>query len=108
ADLHADPRSIYQAFDTTRFDRISSAQLASSLRTFPSQFGTLRADGVNNLDSSATKHMAVAERLKLQLGGEFFNSQNHPEFNPANLSPASTAFGAINQPGESIALRLVW
>ena len=61
----------------------------------PSQFGTLRADGVNNLDFSAIKNMAVTEKLKLQLRGEFFNSLNHPAFNPANLSPTSTAFGAI-------------
>ena len=79
----------------------------------PSQFGTLRADGVNNLDFSAIKNMAVTEKLKLQLRGEFFNSLNHPEFNPANLSPTSTAFATITSQANlarsiQVALRLVW
>jgi hypothetical protein len=112
-DLHSDPRNIYQAFDVTRFNRNSSQQLANNLRTFPSQFTTLRADGVNNLDLSVIKNVPITEKLRLQLRGEFFNSLNHPEFNPANLSPTSTAFGTITSQANlaratQVALRLVW
>jgi hypothetical protein len=112
-DLHSDPRNIYQAFDATRFNRNSSQQLANNLRTFPSQFTSLRADGVNNLDLSAIKNMALTEKIRLQLRGEFFNSLNHPEFNPANLSPTSSAFATISSQANlarstQVALRLIW
>jgi hypothetical protein len=112
-DLKPDPRNIYQAFDVTRFNRNSAVQLANNLRTFPSQFTTLRADGVNNLDLSAIKNIPIKENLKLQFRAEFFNALNHPEFNPANLTPTSTAFGAITSQANlarsiQLALRLVW
>jgi hypothetical protein len=112
-DLHSDPRNIYQAFDVTRFNRNSSQQLASNLRTFPSQFTTLRSDGVNNLDLSMIKNVALTEKIRLQLRGEFFNSLNHPEFNPANLSPTSSAFATISSQANlarstQVALRLIW
>jgi hypothetical protein len=97
----------------TRFNRNSAVQLANNLRTFPSQFTTLRADGVNNLDLSAIKNIPIKENLRLQFRGEFFNALNHPEFNPANLTPTSTAFGAITSQANlarsiQLALRLVW
>jgi hypothetical protein len=112
-DLNPDARNIYQAFDVTRFNRNSPVQLANNLRTFPSQFTTMRADGVNNLDLSAIKNIPIKESLKLQFRAEFFNTLNHPEFNPANLTPTSTAFGAITSQANlarsiQLALRLVW
>jgi len=111
--LNPDPRNIYQAFDVTRFNRISSQQLASNLRTFPSQFTSLRADGVNNLDLSIIKNLHIKEEMRLQLRGEFFNACNHPEFNPANLTPTNSAFGTITSQANlarstQVALRLVW
>jgi hypothetical protein len=47
------------------------------------------------------------------LRGEFFNSLNHPEFNPANLSPTSSAFATISSQANlarstQVALRLIW
>jgi hypothetical protein len=112
-DLSLDPRNIYRAFDTTRFNRNSAQQLANNLRTFPSQFTTLRADGVDNLDLSVIKNIPLRENIKIQLRGEFFNACNHPEFNPPSLAPTSTAFGTITSQANlaratQIALRLVW
>ena len=112
-DLQLDPRNIYRAFDVTRFNRNSAQQLANNLRTFPSQFATLRADGVNNLDLSVIKNVPLKERLRLQVRGEFFNSLNHAEFNPPNLSPTSTAFGTTTSQANlartvQLALRIVW
>ena len=51
--------------------------------------------------------------MRLQLRGEFFNACNHPEFNPANLTPTNSAFGTITSQANlarstQVALRLVW
>ena len=112
-DLKLDPRSIDRAFDITRFNRVSTEQLASNIRTFPSQFSTLRQDGVNNLDFSAIKNNRIAEKINLQFRCEFFNFLNHPTFNAPSLGPASSAFGTITSQANlarsvQMALRLVW
>ncbi len=112
-DLRLDPHNVESAFDVTRFNRNSAQQLAQNLRMFPSQFSTLRQDGVNNLDFSAIKNTAITERVNLQFRCEFFNFLNHPSFNPPNLSPVSTDFGRISSQANlarstQLALRLVW
>ncbi|MEO8028888.1 MAG: TonB-dependent receptor, partial [Bryobacteraceae bacterium] len=38
-DLQSDPRNIDRAFDTTRFNTVSTQQLANNVRTFSSRFG---------------------------------------------------------------------
>lgn len=95
-DIHNSPRKINgPSFDTTRFNTISSQQLADNVRTFPTQFGNIRADGANNVDLSVIKNTRIAERINFQLRFEAFNAFNHPEFGGANLSPTSSAFGTI-------------
>lgn len=111
--LQLDPRAIDRAFDLTRFNRNSNDQLGSNIRTFPSQFSTLRQDGVNNLDFSVIKNNAITERVNLQLRCELFNSLNHPSFNAPSLAPTSSAFGTITSQANlarsiQMALRLVW
>jgi len=113
-DLHLNPRGVDgTAFDTTRFNTISTQQLSSNVRFFPTRFGNLRQDGANNFDLSVVKNTYVTERVNLQLRLEAFNAMNHPEFDAPSLSPTSSGFGKItNQPNLSRALqiggRLVW
>jgi hypothetical protein len=112
-DLNPDPHNVSAVFDVTRFNRVSAQQLAQNIRTFPSQFSTLRQDGVNNLDFSAIKNTALTERVNLQFRCEFFNFLNHPSFNAPNLSPTSSDFGRITSQANlarstQMALRLVW
>jgi hypothetical protein len=112
-DLHLDPHNVDNTFDVTRFNRNSAQQLAQNLRTFPSQFATLRQDGVNSLDFSVLKNTYITERINLQFRCEFFNFLNHPSFNPPNLSPTATDFGRITSQANlarstQLALRLVW
>ncbi len=111
--LNWNPRNIDRAFDTTQFNRISSQQLSSNIRTFPTRFGNLRQDGSNNLDASLIKNTYISERINFQLRFEAFNALNHPEFDKPDLSPTSSSFGRItNQTNlaRSIQLgaRLVW
>ena len=81
-DLNLDPGRIDGAFDVTRFNRNSQQQLGSNIRTFPSQFSTLRRDGVHNMDFSVIKDNAITERMNLQFRCEFFRFLNSPSFNP--------------------------
>lgn len=113
-DLHLNPRGVDGvAFDTTRFNTVSSQQLGSNVRFFPTRFGNLRQDGANNIDLSVVKNTYITERINLQLRLESFNAFNHPEFDAPNLSPTSSSFGKItNQPNlaraTQIGARLVW
>ena len=101
------------AFDVTRFNRNSTQQLGDNIATFPSRFGSLRADGADNVDLSLIKNTRIAERVNLQLRFESFNAFNRTEFNGPNLSPTSSSFGTINGSPNlprsiQLAGRLVW
>jgi len=112
-DLRYDPRKLEAAFDTTRFNRNSTQQLGSNLRTFPSRFANLRADGAHNFDFSVIKNTSITEKVSIQFRLEFFNAFNHPTFNGPELSPVNTNFGNITSQSNlarttQMALRLVW
>ena len=83
------------SFDTTRFDTKSSDQLGSNLRTLPTAFSNLRADGANNIDLSVLKNIRITERVRFQLRGEAFNAFNRPEFNAPVRSPTASNFSQI-------------
>jgi hypothetical protein len=111
--LNPQPRNPDQAFDVTRFNRNAGDQPVNNIRTFPSQFTSLRASGPNNVDASVIKATKVRERLNLQFRAEFLNALNHPQFDPANLTPTSSSFGKITRQTNfaraiQLALRLVW
>jgi len=112
-DLQPSPRNIDRAFDTNRFIRDPNLQLSRNLRTFPSAFSNVRADGVNTLDISILKNFSLLERVRLQYRCEFFNAPNHPLFGAPDVSPTSTTFGRIqtqaNEPRRiQMALRVAW
>ena len=113
-DIHLDPHNVDHAFDTTRFNTNSSQQLANNIRSFPTRFGNLRSDGVNQWDLSAIKNFGIKERAKLQYRCEFFNAFNHPRFDAPNLTPTSTSFAVITTQAQDnpraiqMALRLVF
>ncbi|MEK7403486.1 MAG: TonB-dependent receptor, partial [Acidobacteriota bacterium] len=100
-DLHDIPLAVSQRraerwFNTEAgFERDNTKQLGSNIRTFPSRFTGVRADGINNFDLSLFKNFRIREGLKTQLRMECFNALNHIQFDAPNTSPASTAFGTI-------------
>src|SRR5262249_17300822 len=53
--LNLDPHNVDHSFDVTPFNRVSAQQLASNVRTFPTRFGDLRQDGVQQVDFSVIK-----------------------------------------------------
>jgi Carboxypeptidase regulatory-like domain len=113
-DLNLDARRVSGAFDTTRFNTVSAQQLANNIRTFPTAFSNLRADGPKNLDLSLQKDFALrAERLHLQYRVEAFNALNHTLFNGPSLTPTSADFGRITGQANisrflQMSLKLAW
>jgi hypothetical protein len=94
--LPKDQRSVDRWFNTgAGFNRISSQQLGSNLRTFPLRFGSIRGDGQALWNLSAIKYFPITESVRFELRGECFNALNHPNLNDPNLSPTSASFGAI-------------
>jgi hypothetical protein len=95
------------AFNTALFATNSSNTFAYHLRTFSTTFPDLRADGLNNFDTSLLKQFNVTESMYLQLRLEAFNVFNHPEFNAPNVTATNGSFGEItSQLNRSRALQI--
>ena len=86
------------AFTKSVFDTASADQFQYHIRTFSTTFGNLRADGINQLDSSMLKTFQFGEtgRRYFQLRGEMFNVPNHPVFAAPNTTATNSAFGTIS------------
>ena len=83
------------AFDITRFDTVAADAFNYHIRTFPSQFSSLRADGINEWDPSLLKPVNISEKVHLQLRFEAFNVINHPVFAAPNTTASNKQFGFI-------------
>lgn len=93
--LSGSQRTIYNWFNTTGFNRVSSQQLSNNIRALGTRFSGVRAPGTNNWDISAVKNTGIGERVRLQFRTEFVNALNHTQFSPPNTTPTSSAFGFI-------------
>ncbi len=72
---------------------------------------TFPLDPINNFDASLRKRLAITERVRLEIGIEFFNLLNHPQYtggypndidqekntNNNFLIPSKAAFGQYQQ-----------
>jgi hypothetical protein len=77
------------------FDRDPRNQLANNIRTFPSRFSGIRADGINNFDMSLFKTFRIREGLRAQFRLETYNTMNHVQFDVPDTDPVSSAFGTV-------------
>jgi hypothetical protein len=92
-----DPRQTNgPAFNTNAFATASKDQFQYHIRTFPTTFGNLRADAINNLDASILKNFVTGGSTYLQLRFEIFNALNHTTFAAPNVTPTSASFGIIS------------
>lgn len=90
-------RTVEQWFNTgAGFETDPRKALGQNIRTFPSRFTGLRADGFNNFDFSVFKTFPIHERLKFQLRAEAQDAFNHAMFAAPNTAPANTLFGSVN------------
>jgi hypothetical protein len=94
-DVSVQPRNLTQAFNTSLFERASAAQLSQNYRTFPQMFNNLRSDVASNVDLSLLKNFHITEKVFAQFRFEAFNALNRTQFAVPNLTPTSSAFGAI-------------
>jgi hypothetical protein len=79
------------SFDVSQF----SSPLQFHIRSFPTTFGNLRQDSINNINASLLKRFNINERAYLQLRFEVFNLLNRTQFAAPNVTATSTAFGGI-------------
>ncbi len=72
----------------------------------------LRAPGINNWDIGLFKNFQLAERLRLQMRLESFNTFNHPQWNVPIHDVSSPQYGQITsaRPGRinQVGLKLLW
>ncbi|MFB3826488.1 MAG: carboxypeptidase regulatory-like domain-containing protein [Bryobacteraceae bacterium] len=78
------------------FERASARQRSWAIRTLPSRFSGIRADGINTWDLSVIKNTHFRERGYVEFRTEFINAWNHTQFSAPNTTPTSTAFGSVN------------
>ena len=62
----------------------------------PRYFGSLRLDGIHNLDAALRKEFGIKERVKLQIRFETFNTLNVTRFGPPNNYYGDPLFGNVN------------
>jgi hypothetical protein len=95
--LNLDNRNVNTvAFNKSVFDTSAADAFQYHIRTFSTTFGNLRADGINQLDSSILKRFNLSENRKyFELRGEMFNVPNHPVFAAPNTTATNAAFGTI-------------
>jgi hypothetical protein len=98
APLNLNPRQVNgTAFDKSAFDTLSADAFQYHIRTFSTTFGNLRADGINQLDSSILKRFNFGEGVRryFELRGEMFNVPNHPVFAAPSTTASNAQFGQI-------------
>jgi hypothetical protein len=83
------------AFNTSLFDVKSADAFNYHLRTFPTMFSNLRADGINQFDPSISKRFSFTETKSLQIRFEAYNVLNHPVFAAPSTTASNAAFGTI-------------
>jgi hypothetical protein len=93
--LPGSQRGIDKWFDTSKFERLSSAQLVSNVRVLAPRYGFVRGPSPNNWDLSVLKNTKIKENVRIQIRGEFLNAFNHPLFANPNTTADNTAFGTI-------------
>ena len=91
----ANNTKVYQWFNTSCFNRVSSQQLANNLITLSPRFSGIRADSYNSWDASMLKDTRLRENVQLEFRFEALNVFNQVTFAPPNTSPTSTSFGQV-------------
>jgi Carboxypeptidase regulatory-like domain len=87
-DFGGNNTSLYW-FNPNAFARTPALRLGTSGRNL------ISAPGFANWDMSLFKNFRFRERATLQFRAEFFNTFNHPRFDPPNMDASSQFFGQI-------------
>jgi hypothetical protein len=71
-------------------------QTAFTLRATSSRISDIRGPGINKVDLTITKRIAITERVAMTFQSEFYNAFNHTNFSNPNTSVTNGAFGTIS------------
>jgi hypothetical protein len=80
------------------FNKITSEQLASNVRTFPLRLGFVRSDKVDNYDFAVIKKTRIGESgAQIQFKAEILNAFDHPLLftTQVNTTPTQAGFGSL-------------
>ena len=94
------------------FNKASMTPLpAFTLQTAPWEIASLRADAINNWDTSLMKNFRLTERFGLEFRWEMYNAFNRVQFGNPDTNPVSGTYGQVgyqaNTPREmQMALKL--
>ena len=80
-------------YNTDAFAPVTEQRFGTSGRNI------LNRPGINNLDLSFSKNMALSEKVNAQLRAEFFNFTNTPQFGRPNRSVTSSNFMRVTSAG---------
>jgi hypothetical protein len=94
-DIPASDQSVSQWFNVNAFNRVSSQQLVSNVRTQPSRFAEVRGPGYAVLDLSLLKNVSLGATRQLQFRVEAYNALNRANLRDPNTGTTSTALGTI-------------
>ena len=94
--LPASEQTVARWFNTDAgFNKVSTQQLGSNVRTFPLRLENVRTDNVSNVDLSLIKNTQVGGKT-IELRFDSLNALNHPYFPGPNTTPTAVAFGTIS------------
>jgi hypothetical protein len=68
---------------------------ANYIRSYPTRWGNIRQDGVNELAVGLYKDFRFNESTRLQLRFDAFNAFNHPRFGAPDTNPSDSNFGVV-------------
>jgi hypothetical protein len=90
-------QTINQWLNPAVFDRNPNDQPNPSYQYIymPKAVPGARGPGINTLDLSLNKRIAIKENVALQVRLDAFDALNHPNWGSPNVSPTSSAFGRI-------------
>ncbi len=91
---------IHQWFDPKMpFEKDSAKRPGTfHVRVFPDSLGSLRADGIDNLDLRILRNFAIVKdnRLKAQLSMDMLNALNKTNFAAPSVDPRTSSFGRVS------------
>ncbi|MBV8475828.1 MAG: TonB-dependent receptor [Acidobacteria bacterium] len=84
------PKTVTEWFNTSAFALPPPFTFGNTRRN------TIDGPGIKTLDLSLFKNITLTERTSLQFRAEFFNSLNHPNFDPPGTTFGTPSFGVIS------------
>jgi hypothetical protein len=94
-DIMADDPSVAQWFNVNAFNRVTTQQLVSNVRTKPSRFAEVRGPGYAVIDLSLLKNVSLGGSRQFQFRLEAYNLANRANLQNPNTTTTSTALGTI-------------